>query len=404
MSNSENIQIALAEISRGTAEIIDMERIEKLVTKFYETGETYTVKAGFDPTGADLHVGHTVLLQKLKAFQRHGAIIQLLVGDFTATIGDPTGKSETRKVLDRETIMQNAQTYQDQAFIVLDKSKTEIVFNSTWLEALGAGGMVALTTTFNVARMLERDDFEKRYKAGQSISISEFIYPLLQGYDSVELKSDIEIGGTDQKFNLLMGRHLQRTYNVGKEQAVLMMPILEGLDGVQKMSKSLNNYIGITEEPKDIYAKTLSISDELMWRYYELLSEKSLVEIAQLKEDVANRDVHPKIAKENLALELTTRFYNEESATMAKSEFDNVFKSNKLPTDIPEFEMEQDIWICKALVDAGIEPSSSQARRDIKQGAVRIDQEKISDEKMNLEAGEYILQVGKRKFAKVKVK
>ena len=404
MSKEKNIEIALKEISRGTAEIIDMERIEKLVTKFYETGETYTVKAGFDPTGADLHVGHTVLLQKLKAFQNHGARIQLLVGDFTATIGDPTGKSETRKVLDRETIMKNAQTYQDQAFIVLDKSKTDIVFNSTWLEALGASGMVALTTTFNVARMLERDDFEKRYNSGQSISISEFIYPLLQGYDSVELKSDIEIGGTDQKFNLLMGRQLQRSYNVGKEQAILMMPILEGLDGVQKMSKSLNNYIGITEKPKDIYGKILSISDELMWRYYELLSEKSLIEIAQMREDVANRDLHPKKVKENLALELTTRFYNEESATMAKSEFDNVFKSNQLPTDIPEFEMESDIWICKALQDAGIEPSSSQARRDIKHGAVRINQEKISDEKMNLSSGEYILQVGKRKFAKVKVK
>ena len=402
--SKEKIKIALDEISRGSAEIIDMERIEKLVTRFYETGETYTVKAGFDPTGADLHVGHTVLMQKLKVFQNHGARVQLLVGDFTATIGDPTGKSETRKVLDRDTIMENAQTYQDQAFIILDREKTDIVFNSTWLEALGATGMVALTTTFNVARMLERDDFEKRYKSGQSISISEFIYPLLQGYDSVELKSDIEIGGTDQKFNLLMGRQLQRTYNVGKEQAVLMMPILEGLDGVQKMSKSLNNYIGITEKPKDIYGKVLSISDELMWRYYELLSDKTLEEIAQMKEDVADRTLHPKIVKENLALELTARFYNEESATMAKSEFDNVFKSNKLPTDIPEFEFESDIWICKALQDAGLEPSSSQARRDIKQGAVRIDQEKISDEKMNLSSGEYILQVGKRKFAKVKVK
>ena len=404
MSKTALIENALNEIKRGTAEIIDMERIEKLVTNFYENGEHYTVKAGFDPTGADLHVGHTVLLQKLKIFQEHGARIQLLVGDFTATIGDPTGKSETRKVLDRATIMANAQTYQDQAFILLDREKTDIVFNSTWLEALGASGMVALTTTFNVARMLERDDFEKRYKSGQSISISEFIYPLLQGYDSVELKSDIEIGGTDQKFNLLMGRHLQRTYSVGKEQAVLMMPILEGLDGVQKMSKSLNNYIGITEAPKDIYAKTLSVSDELMWRYYELLSSKSLTEIAKMREDVANGTLHPKIAKENLALELTTRFYNEESATMAKHEFDNVFKSNQLPTDIAEFEMESGVWICKALMEAKIEPSTSQARRDIKQGAVRINQEKISDEKMNLSSGEYILQVGKRKFAKVKVK
>ena len=398
------IKIALEEIARGTAEIIDNERIEKLVTKFYETGESYTVKAGFDPTGADLHLGHTVLLQKLRVFQQHGARVQLLVGDFTATIGDPTGKSETRKVLDRETILENAQTYQDQAFIVLDREKTDIVFNSTWLEALGASGMVALTTTFNVARMLERDDFEKRYKSGQSISISEFIYPLLQGYDSVELKSDIELGGTDQKFNLLMGRHLQRSYGIKKEQAVVMMPILEGLDGVQKMSKSLNNYIGITEKPNDIYGKVLSVSDELMWRYYELLSEKSLVDIAQIKSDVQNGVLHPKVAKENLALELTARFYNEELAIVAKREFDNVFKSNKIPTQMEEFEMEEGVWICKALVDAKIEPSTSQARRDIKQGGVRLNQEKVSDEKLNLLAGEYTLQVGKRKFAKVKVK
>ncbi|HIO95718.1 MAG TPA: tyrosine--tRNA ligase [Campylobacterales bacterium] len=404
MSKKELIESALKEICRGTAEVIDMERIEKLVTEFYEDGTTYTVKAGFDPTGADLHLGHTVLLQKLKAFQNHGGRIQLLIGDFTATIGDPTGKSETRKVLDRETIMANAQTYQDQVFNVIDESKTKVVFNADWLEALGASGMVALTTTFNVARMLERDDFEKRYKGGQSISISEFIYPLLQGYDSVELKSDIEIGGTDQKFNLLMGRHLQRAYRVGKEQAVLMMPILEGLDGVQKMSKSLNNYIGITEAPKDIYAKILSISDELMWRYYELLSAKSLERITQMREEVVNGTLHPKIAKENLALEITTRFYNEESAKLAKSEFNNIFKSNKLPTDIAEFNVDVDIWICKALVEVGLEPSTSQARRDIKQGAVRIDQEKIFDEKMNLSSGEYILQVGKRKFAKVKVK
>jgi tyrosyl-tRNA synthetase len=398
-----SVNQALEEIRRGAAEIIDMERIETLVKRFYETGETYTVKAGFDPTGADLHLGHTVLLQKLRIFQNHGGRVQLLIGDFTATIGDPTGKSETRKVLDRETILANAQTYQDQVFNILDESKTDVVFNSEWLNALGAAGMVALTTTFNVARMLERDDFEKRYKAGQSISISEFIYPLLQGYDSVELKSDIEIGGTDQKFNLLMGRHLQRTYGVGKEQAVLMMPILEGLDGVQKMSKSLNNYIGITEAPNDIYAKTLSVSDELMWRYYELLSERSLEEITQMKADVTEGKLHPKTAKENLAMELVARFYDEETAKAAKVAFDQVFKANKLPDDMPEVSVEEGIWICKALVDAGIEPSTSQARRDIKQGAVRIDQEKVNDEKTNLEAGEYILQVGKRKFAKVKV-
>ncbi len=400
----EMIQKALEEIQRGTAEIIDMEAIEKLVRKYYEDGTTYTVKAGFDPTGADLHLGHTVLLQKLKTFQKHGGRIQLLIGDFTARIGDPTGKSETRKVLDEETIAANAKTYQEQVFNILERDKTEVVYNSVWLNALGAAGMVALSTLFNVARMLERDDFEKRFKSGVSISISEFLYPLLQGYDSVELKSDIEIGGTDQKFNLLMGRHLQRSYGVGKEQAVLMMPILEGLDGVHKMSKSLNNYIGITETPKDIYGKTLSISDELMWRYYELLSEKPLSEIAQIKEDVESGALHPKTAKENLALEITARFHNEELANIAKEEFDSVFKANQLPSDMEEFEMEEGIWICQALVDAGLEPSTSQARRDIAQNAVSINQSKMNDDKLNLEVGEYILQVGKRRFAKVKVK
>ena len=395
---------ALEEICRGTAEIIDMEAIEKLVKRYYETGETYTVKAGFDPTGADLHLGHTVLLHKLKIFQAHGGIVQLLIGDFTAMIGDPTGKSETRKVLDSATIMANAKTYQEQVFKVLDERKTTVVYNSKWLNMLGAAGLLGLTTLFNVARMLERDDFEKRFKSGQSISISEFLYPLLQGYDSVELKSDIEIGGTDQKFNLLMGRHLQRAYGVGKEQAVLMMPILEGLDGVQKMSKSLNNYIGITESPKEIYGKTLSISDDLMWRYYELLSEKPLEEIVQLREEVKNGTVHPKTAKENLALEITARFHNEELAKLAKEEFNSVFKANQIPSDMDEFDMKDGIWVCQALVDAGLEPSTSQARRDIRHNAVSINQEKISDDKLNLGSGVYILQVGKRRFAKVKVK
>jgi len=395
---------ALEEIKRGSVEIIDMKQIEKVVSKYYKDGTRYTVKAGFDPTGADLHLGHTVLLQKLKIFQSHGATIQLLIGDFTATIGDPTGKSETRKVLDRDTIMANAKTYQEQVFNILDENKTEVVFNSTWLNDLGALGMVELTTTFSVARMLERDDFEKRYKSNQNISTSEFIYPLLQGYDSVYLKSDIEIGGTDQKFNLLMGRHLQRAYNVGKEQAVLMMPILEGLDGVNKMSKSLNNYIGITESPKDIYGKVLSISDELMWRYYELLSSISLEDLEILKKDTQDRTIHPKTTKENLALEIVERFYSKEIALKAKEEFNSVFKSNKIPTDIEEFELDNGIWICQALVDCKLETSTSQARRDIKQNAVSIDQKKINDDKINLEIGEYILQVGKRRFAKVKVK
>jgi len=394
---------ALAEIERGVAEIIDMERIENLVTRYYNDGENYFVKLGLDPTAPDLHLGHTVILQKLRTFQKHGAIIQLLIGDFTAMIGDPTGKNETRKVLDRETVKANAKTYQEQAFKILDPEKTELMFNSTWLDALGADGLIQLTTQYNVARMLERDDFEKRYKAGQSIAISEFLYPLLQGYDSVAMKCDIELGGTDQKFNLLMGRHLQRVYGTGKEQAVLMMPILEGLDGVQKMSKSLGNYIGISEDAKTIYAKVMSISDELMWRYYELLSERTLTEIEEMRIGIEDGSLHPKKAKEMLAFEIAARFHGNEAAKAAKQEFDNVFAANKLPEDIPEFDMEDGIWICKALVDAGLEPSTSQARRDIKQNAVSLDQRKINDEKLNLSSGEYILQVGKRKFAKVKI-
>ncbi len=397
------VQKALGEIKRGVSEIIDLEYIEKLITRYYNEGKTYTVKVGFDPTGADLHLGHTVLLHKLKIFQDHGGIVQLIIGDFTATIGDPTGKSETRKVMDKDTIIANAKTYQDQAFLILDRAKTEIYYNSVWFEKLGAAGMVGLSTLFNVARMLERDDFEKRYRSGQSISISEFLYPLLQGYDSVELKSDIEIGGTDQKFNLLMGRHLQRSYGLEKEQAVITMPILEGLDGVHKMSKSLNNYIGITENPNTIYAKVLSISDTLMWRYYELLSTKTLDEIALLKKGVEDGIMHPKIVKENLAIELVARFYNEELANIAKEEFDKVFKSNEIPSEMSEFSFETSIWICKALVDANMEPSTSQARRDIAQGAVKINQQKVVDDQLQLDSGEYIIQVGKRKFAKIKV-
>ncbi|MBN2721189.1 MAG: tyrosine--tRNA ligase [Campylobacterales bacterium] len=397
------VQKALGEIKRGVSEIIDLEYIEKLINRYYNEGKTYTVKVGFDPTGADLHLGHTVLLHKLKIFQNHGGIVQLIIGDFTATIGDPTGKSETRKVMDKDTIIANAKTYQDQAFLILDRAKTEIFYNSVWFDKLGAAGMVGLSTLFNVARMLERDDFEKRYKSGQSISISEFLYPLLQGYDSVELKSDIEIGGTDQKFNLLMGRHLQRSYGIEKEQAVITMPILEGLDGVHKMSKSLNNYIGITESPNTIYAKVLSISDTLMWRYYELLSDKTLDEIALLKKGVEDGIMHPKIVKENLAIELVERYYNKELANIAKEEFDKVFKSNEIPSQMSEFSFETSIWICKALVDANMEPSTSQARRDIAQGAVKINQQKVVDDQLQLESGEYIIQVGKRKFAKVKV-
>jgi tyrosyl-tRNA synthetase len=397
------IEEALREIRRGCAEIIDEERIEKLLSAYFNEGTSYTVKAGFDPTAPDLHLGHTVLLHKLATFQKYGAKVQFLIGDFTAQIGDPTGKSETRKKLLPSDIVENAKSYKEQVFKILDPEKTEVVFNSEWINPLGAAGMLELTTTFNVARMLERDDFEKRYKSGTSISISEFIYPLLQGYDSVYLKSDIEIGGTDQKFNLLMGRHLQRTYQVGKEQSVLMMPILEGLDGVQKMSKSLGNYIGVTDMPNDMYGKVLSISDDLMWRYYELLSSASLNEIDELKAGVADGSKHPKKVKEALALEIVARFYSDDAAMAARVEFENVHTKSEIPTDLDVFEFEGPIWIAKALQDCALVPSTSQARRDIKQGAVKLDQNKVSDEQLQLEAGEYILQVGKRKFARVKV-
>ncbi len=396
-----NIESVLNELKRATAEIIDFERIEKLVRKYYESGENYTVKLGLDPTSADVHLGHTVVLQKLAAFQKHGALVQLIIGDFTATIGDPTGKSETRKILSREEIEENAKTYQEQVFKILDPEKTTIYYNSEWLDKLGTRGLTELTMHYNVARMLERDDFEKRYKSGVSISISEFLYPLFQGYDSVALKTDIEFGGTDQKFNMHMGRHLQRVYNVGKEQAIVMVPIIEGLDGVQKMSKSLNNYIGVTDAPNDMFAKILSITDELMWRYYELLSSKSLEDIEKIKSDVESGELHPKLAKENLALEIVERFHSKEDAQSAKEAFDKQFKQNKIPDDIKEFNLEDDIWICKALQEAGLEPSTSQARRDIKQGAVKINQEKVEDEQLKLSKGEYILQVGKRRFAKV---
>jgi tyrosyl-tRNA synthetase len=398
-----DINEALKEIRRGVSEVIDDERIETLLKEFLKDGKNYYVKAGFDPTAPDLHLGHTVLIQKLATFQKYGAIVQFLIGDFTGMIGDPTGKNETRKKLDRETVEENAKSYKEQVFKILDPEKTEVVFNSKWLDELGASGLVELTTTFNVARMLEREDFDKRYKSQTPISISEFLYPLLQGYDSVALKSDIELGGTDQKFNLLMGRSLQRSYNVGKEQAVVMMPLLEGLDGVNKMSKSLGNYIGVTEDANTIFGKVLSISDDLMWRYYELLSSKTLKEIEELKSGVADGSLHPKRVKENLAMELVEKYHSKEGAQKAKEEFDRVHKNSQIPSEIASFSMDGPIWIAKALVDAKISPSTSQSRRDIKQGAVKIDQKKVEDEQLQLKSGEYILQVGKRKFAKIKV-
>ncbi len=397
------IQEALREINRGTAEIIDIQRIEKLLTAYFEHGTTYTVKAGFDPTAPDLHLGHTVLLQKLATFQKYGARVQFLIGDFTAAIGDPTGKSATRKVLTSEDINKNISSYTSQAFKILDESKTDIVYNKDWLEPLGAIGMLELASNLTVARMLERDDFSKRYATQTPIAVSEFMYPLLQGYDSVHLKSDIEIGGTDQKFNLLMGRQLQKAYEVKKQQAVLMMPILEGLDGIAKMSKSLGNYIGVTDAPNDMFGKILSISDDLMWRYFELLSTKSLDEIEKIKSGVEDGSLHPKKVKEELAHEITARYHSNEEAISAKEAFDNLHKKSQIPTDIPEFTLDGEIWIAKALVECKISPSTSQSRRDIKQGAVKIDQVKVSDEQLQLSSGIYTLQVGKRKFAKLKV-
>ncbi|ACM93220.1 tyrosyl-tRNA synthetase [Nautilia profundicola AmH] len=403
MEKHPKLEEAMAEIQRGSSEIIGMEYIENLINKYLQTGERFTIKAGFDPTAPDLHLGHTVLLQKLKTFQKYGATVQFLIGDFTAQIGDPSGKSATRKMLTPDEVAKNAETYKEQVFKILDRENTEVVFNSKWLNALGAAGIVELTTTYTVARMLERDDFEKRFKSQTPIAISEFIYPLLQGYDSVALKSDIEIGGTDQKFNLLMGRQLQKTYNVGKEQSVIMMPLLVGLDGINKMSKSLGNYIGITEDPNTIFAKVLSISDELMWDWYELLSEKSLKEIEELKQKV-KEGMNPKIAKEALAIEIVDRFHGEGAGIKAKEHFDKVHKQGQIPDDIPEFELDEQN-IVDALVNTKLASSKSEARRHIKGGAVRINQEKIDDQNLILKSGEeYILQIGKRKFAKVKVK
>ncbi|KAB0574379.1 tyrosine--tRNA ligase [Helicobacter pullorum] len=404
MSVEKQIELALEEIQRGTQEIIGLDYIKKLVSDYFKEGKTFKVKAGFDPTAPDLHLGHTVLLQKLATFQKYGGRVYFLIGDFTGMIGDPSGKSETRKPLSKEQVLANAKTYQEQVTKVLDSSKMEIVFNSKWLDELGTRGMIELSAKFSVARMLERDDFEKRFKAQSPISIVEFFYPLLQGYDSVALDCDIECGGTDQKFNLLMGRHLQRAYGMSKEQSVVMVPLLEGLDGVNKMSKSLGNYVGITQEPKEMFGRLLSISDSLMWRYYELLSTKSLQEIAELKEGVEKGSLHPKAVKENLALEIITRYYNKESAEAAREEFIKVFSKDELPSDMPTFEKNAGIWIAQLMNECALSTSSSEALRLIKQGGVKINGERLTDTKLNLEAGEYVIQAGKRKFARILIK
>lgn len=400
----ENLNEAMREIERGIMEFIGAEYIRSLVARFLLTGERFVVKAGFDPTAPDLHLGHTVLIQKLATFQRYGGDVKFLIGDFTATIGDPSGKSETRKPLSREQVEQNARTYKEQVFKILDPTHTQVCFNSEWISKLGVEGLIGLSAKFSVARMLERDDFTKRYKNNQPISMVEFLYPLLQGYDSVVLECDIELGGNDQKFNLLVGRSLQRAYGLSKEQSVLTVPLLEGLDGVQKMSKSLGNYIGVTESANTMYAKILSISDTLMWRYYELLSTKSLNDIARLKEQVESGALHPKAVKEALALEITARYHTQELAQSAKEEFDNVFGKDEIPSDIETFCFEAGEWICKVALECGLSPSTSQARRDIKAGALKLNKQKISDENLKLGKGEFILQIGKRRFAKILIK
>lgn len=398
------IKEAMAEIQRGSAEIIDDTRLEKLIRNYFENNEIFYVKAGFDPTAPDLHLGHTVLLQKLALFQKCGARVQFLIGDFTAMIGDPSGKNAMRKPLSKTDVLRNIESYTTQAFKILDKDKTDVVYNDDWLQTLGTSGIMQLASNLTVARMLERDDFSKRYASNTPIAVSEFIYPLLQGYDSVHLKSDVEIGGTDQKFNLLMGRQLQKIYDLKKQQVVMMMPILEGLDGVQKMSKSLGNYIGVTDEANDMFGKVLSITDDLMWRYFELLSSKTIKEIDEMKKGVENKTLHPKKVKELLAIEIVDRYHGLGEGVKAADEFTKIFAKKDVPTEMTEYNLEKGIGILQAMVDCNLVPTTSQARRDMQGGAVKIDQEKIEDDKYCFEAGEFILQKGKKNFVKVIVK
>ncbi len=403
MNMEQKIAIALKEIARGANEIIGLEYIEKLVRKYYETNERFIVKAGFDPTAPDLHLGHTVLIQKLALLQQYGARVKFLIGDFTAMIGDPTGKNETRKPLNREQVLENAKTYEEQIYKILDEKHTEVCFNSIWLDALGAKGMIELCAKFSVARMLERDDFAKRHKENRPISIVEFLYPLLQGYDSVAMGADIELGGNDQKFNLLVGRFLQRAYGLNKEQSVITMPLLEGLDGVQKMSKSLGNYVGITEEPNAMFGKIMSVSDDLMWRYYTLLSAKTLEEIEDLKHGILNQTLHPKAVKEDLAGEIVARYYDNEQAIKAKEQFSKVFSANLLPEILLESDFDEGVGILDVLKQIGFCPSTSQARRDIQGGGVKINQKAIKDENYRFVKGNYVIQLGKKRFMKLNI-
>ncbi|PIE60744.1 MAG: tyrosine--tRNA ligase [Desulfobulbus propionicus] len=395
-------QIAL--IERGAVDLHSREELVKKVSRSVETGTPLIIKAGFDPTAPDLHLGHTVLLQKLRHFQILGHEVHFLIGDFTGLIGDPTGKSEARLPLTREVVEQNAETYKKQVFRILDPEKTIVDFNSTWLGELSSYEMIKLASELTVARMLERDDFKKRFDSNRPISIHEFLYPLIQGYDSVAMKADVELGGTDQLFNLLMGRDLQRSRNQ-EPQIVLTMPLLEGLDGVNKMSKSLGNYIGIFENAHDMFGKVMSISDELMFRYYELLSDLSMDEINGLQKDIEAGVQHPKKVKALLAKELVTRFHSAEAADDAERNFEQVFARHALPDDLEVLFLsarEREIWLPKLLLDAGLVKSTSDGRRMVKQNAVSVDGKKITDMETAIRTeGEVLLKVGKRRFCKV---
>ncbi|KIE21016.1 tyrosine--tRNA ligase [Vibrio sinaloensis] len=392
-----SIEAALAEIKRGVDELIPE---EELIAKLKE-GRPLRIKLGADPTAPDIHLGHTVILNKLRAFQELGHDVTFLIGDFTGMVGDPTGKNTTRPPLTREDVLRNAETYKEQVFKILDPAKTKIQFNSEWLSELGAEGMIRLAANQTVARMLERDDFKKRYSGGQPIAIHEFMYPLLQGYDSVAMETDVELGGTDQKFNLLMGRELQKAHGQ-KPQVVLTMPLLVGLDGEKKMSKSAHNYIGISEAPSEMFGKIMSISDDLMWNYYELLSFRPLEEIAELKAGVESGK-NPRDVKVALAKEIIARFHSEADADAAEQEFVNRFAKKQIPDEMPEFAFDAGLPVSNLLKEAGLCASTSEAMRMVKQGAAKIDGEKVADSKFAPEAGTYVFQVGKRKFARITI-
>ncbi|EHZ2549914.1 tyrosine--tRNA ligase [Vibrio vulnificus] len=392
-----SIEAALAEIKRGVEELIPE---EELIAKLKE-GRPLRIKLGADPTAPDIHLGHTVILNKLRAFQDLGHDVTFLIGDFTGMVGDPTGKNSTRPPLTCEDVLRNAETYKQQVFKILDPAKTKIQFNSEWLSELGAEGMIRLAANQTVARMLERDDFKKRYAGGQPIAIHEFMYPLLQGYDSVAMETDVELGGTDQKFNLLMGRELQKA-NGQKPQVVLMMPLLVGLDGEKKMSKSANNYIGVSEAPSEMFGKIMSISDDLMWSYYELLSFRPLEELAQFKADVA-AGKNPRDIKVLLAKEIIARFHSEADADAAEQEFVNRFAKNQIPDEMPEFTFAVGTPMANLLKEAELCSSTSEAMRMVKQGAAKMDGEKVEDAKAEPGVGTYVFQVGKRKFARITI-